>query len=92
MSARLPDRAAPCGAPNTFRVTYRIDPPLDKAAIAAFSPLACHLVKDCSGGCDCRVASNQNLNWLSRQGVALIRPAPSEGAESRRGRAADRRP
>ncbi|WP_019061688.1 hypothetical protein [Streptomyces prunicolor] len=65
------DMAAPCGDPNTFCVTYRVGLPLDEAAIAAFSALVCHLVKDCSGGCGCKVASNKNLSRLSRQGVDL---------------------
>ncbi|MFJ9005509.1 hypothetical protein [Streptomyces canus] len=47
----------PCGAPNTFRVTYRTSQPLDEAAISASSTLVYHLVKNRSGGCDCTVAS-----------------------------------
>lgn len=65
------DLAAPCGEEGTFCVTYRIGLPLDAAAIAAFSAMVCHLVKDCSGGCGCKVASNRNLSRLSRQGVDL---------------------
>jgi hypothetical protein len=65
------DMAAPCGEPDTFCVTYRIGLPLDEAAIAAFSALVCHLVKDCSGSCGCKVSTNRNLSHLSRQGVDL---------------------
>ncbi|WP_330435908.1 hypothetical protein OIC43_37305 [Streptomyces sp. NBC_00825] len=65
------DMAAPCGEPGTFCVTYRLGLPLDAAAIGAFSAMVCHLVKDCAGGCGCKVASNRNLSRMSRQGVDL---------------------
>ncbi|MEU2264924.1 hypothetical protein ABZ568_00420 [Streptomyces olindensis] len=65
------DMAAPCGDPGTFCVTYRIGLPLDDAAVAAHSALVCHLVKDCGGGCGCKVSTNRNLSRLSRQGVDL---------------------
>ncbi|MGW2100358.1 hypothetical protein ACWCPX_22170 [Streptomyces olivaceoviridis] len=65
------DMAAPCGAPNTFCVTYRVGLPLDEAALAAFSALVCHLVKGCGGSCGCNLQRNRNLSRVSRQGVDL---------------------
>ncbi|NGO66806.1 hypothetical protein [Streptomyces boncukensis] len=64
------DMAAPSGTPGTFTVTYRTGLPLDEAAIAAVSDLACHYIKGC-GGSSCGCKSNKNVSRLNRQGFEM---------------------
>lgn len=71
------DMAAPCDAPGTFCVTYRVGLPLDEAAIAAVSELTCHYVKGCGGNsCGCGV-NRRNVTRLQRQGVELEMADPT---------------
>lgn len=67
------DMAAAPGTDNTFTVTYRWGLPLNEAAIAAVSELACHYLKGCTpGSCGCK--GNRNLTRVIRQGVDMEFP------------------
>ncbi|MFD8774473.1 hypothetical protein [Streptomyces sp. NPDC059916] len=70
------DMAAPPGTPGTFTVTYRTGLPLDAAAIAAVSELACHFIKGC-GGSSCGCKSNRNVTRVTRQGFDMEMADPT---------------
>jgi hypothetical protein len=64
------DMAAAPGQPNTLTVTYRWGLPLDEAAVAAVSELACHFLRGCApGSCGCKASSN--VTRYQRQGVEI---------------------
>lgn len=65
------DMAEPPGTPGTFTVTYRWGLPLDDAAVAAVSELACHFLKGCAPGGSCGCKANRNLTRVARQGMEM---------------------
>jgi hypothetical protein len=65
------DLGAACGEPGAFCVTYRTGLPLDESALAAFSALVCHYVKQCGTGCGCALQKSRNVSRVSRQGVDM---------------------
>lgn len=79
------DMAAAPGQPNTLTVTYRWGLPLDEAAVAAVSELACHLLRGCGGSGSCGCKANRNVTRLQRQGVEIEMDPTLIYAEGRTG-------
>ncbi|MEZ7005824.1 hypothetical protein [Streptomyces sp. AD55] len=77
------DMAAAPGEPNTLAVTYRWGLPLDAAAVAAVSELACHLLRGCGSSCGCK--ANRNVTRYQRQGVEIEMDPTLIYAEGRTG-------
>ncbi|MGX1514040.1 hypothetical protein [Streptomyces collinus] len=73
------------GEEGTLTVTYRWGLPLDAAAIAAVSELACHLLRGCGGSGSCGCKANRNVTRLQRQGVEIEMDPTLIYAEGRTG-------